>query len=199
MTDVAVGDEVIGLLRAAPWQVREYGSLATQLVISADNVVPKPASMNFDVAGGLGVAAQTAMGAMRSVKADAGEVIVVAAAAGGVGGLVTQLAVARGATVIGIAGPSNADYLRSLGAIPVSYGEGLEQRIKDAAPSPVTASSTASAATRHSPTASAFRVSAWEPSSRRLRSPCAGRALPVVATGRSPTSRRSVALLTAAR
>lgn len=136
---VAVGDEVIGLLRAAPWQVREYGSLATQLVIAADNVVPKPASVSFEVAGGLGVAAQTAMGAMRSVKADAGDVIVVAAAAGGVGGLVTQLALARGATVIGIAGPSNADYLRSLGAIPVSYGEGLEQRIKDAAPSPVTA------------------------------------------------------------
>ena len=139
VTNVAVGDEVIGLLRAAPWQVREYGSLATQLVISADNVVPKPASVSFEVAGGLGVAAQTAMGAMRSVKADAGDVIVVAAAAGGVGGLVTQLALARGATVIGIAGPSNADYLRSLGAIPVSYGEGLEQRIKDAAPSPVTA------------------------------------------------------------
>ena len=136
---VAVGDEVIGLLRAAPWQVREYGSLATQLVISADNVVPKPASVSFEVAGGLGVAAQTAMGAMRSVKAEAGDVIVVAAAAGGVGGLVTQLALARGATVIGIAGPSNADYLRSLGAIPVSYGEGLEQRIKDAVPSPVTA------------------------------------------------------------
>ena len=136
---VAVGDEVIGLLRAAPWQVREYGSLATQLVISADNVVPKPASVSFEVAGGLGVAAQTAMGAMRSVKTEAGDVIVVAAAAGGVGGLVTQLALARGATVIGIAGPSNADYLRSLGAIPVSYGEGLEQRIKDAAPSPVTA------------------------------------------------------------
>ena len=136
---VAVGDEVIGLLRAAPWQVREYGSLATQLVIAADNVVRKPASVSFEVAGGLGVAAQTAMGAMRSVKADAGDVIVVAAAAGGVGGLVTQLALARGATVIGIAGPSNADYLRSLGAIPVSYGVGLEQRIRDAAPSPVTA------------------------------------------------------------
>ena len=94
VTNVAVGDEVIGLLRAAPWQVREYGSLATQLVISADNVASKPASMSFDVAGGLGVAAQTAMGAMRSVKAEAGDVIVVAAAAGGVGGLVTQLAVA---------------------------------------------------------------------------------------------------------
>lgn len=139
VSSVGVGDEVIGLLRTAPWQARAYGSLATQLLVSAANVVPKPASVSFEAAGGLGVAAQTAMGAMRSVKADAGDVIVVAAAAGGVGGLVTQLARARGATVIGIAGPSNADYLRSLGAIPVAYGDGLEQRIKDAAPSPVTA------------------------------------------------------------
>lgn len=139
VSSVGVGDEVIGLLRTAPWQVRKYGSLATQLVISADNVVPKPASVSFDVAGGLGVAAQTAMGALRRVRAEAGDVIVVAAAAGGVGGLVTQLALARGATVIGIAGPSNADYLRSLGAIPVSYGEDLEQQIREAVPSPVTA------------------------------------------------------------
>lgn len=138
VSNVCVGDEVIGLLRAAPWSAREYGALATDVLTSATNVVPKPASVSFDVAGGLGVAAQTAMGAMRSVKGEAGDVIVVAAAAGGVGGLVTQLALARGATVIGIASPSNADYLRSLGAIPVSYGESLEQRIRDAAPSPVT-------------------------------------------------------------
>lgn len=139
VSSVGVGDEVIGLLRAAPWQARAYGSLATQLLVSVANVVPKPASVSFEAAGGLGVAAQTAMGALRRVRAEAGDVIVVAAAAGGVGGLVTQLARARGVTVIGIAGPSNADYLRSLGAIPVAYGEGLEQQIKDAAPSPVTA------------------------------------------------------------
>ena len=139
VNNVCVGDEVIGLLRAAPWSAREYGALATDVLTSATNVVPKPASVSFDVAGGLGVVAQTAMGAMRSVKGEAGDVIVVAAAAGGVGGLVTQLALARGATVIGIASPSNADYLRSLGAIPVSYGESLEQQIRDAAPSPVTA------------------------------------------------------------
>ena len=139
VNNVAVGDEVIGLLRAAPWSAREYGALATDVLTSATNVVPKPASVSFEAAGGLGVAAQTAMGALRRVRAEAGDVVVVAAAAGGVGGIVTQLARARGASVIGIAGPSNADYLRSLGAIPVAYGEGLEQQIKDAAPSPVTA------------------------------------------------------------
>lgn len=66
VNNACVGDEVIGLLRAAPWSAREYGALATDILTSATNVVPKPASVSFDVAGGLGVAAQTAMGAMRS-------------------------------------------------------------------------------------------------------------------------------------
>ena len=60
--NVCVGDEVIGLLRAAPWSAREYGALATDVLTSAANVVPKPASVSFEAAGGLGVAAQTAMG-----------------------------------------------------------------------------------------------------------------------------------------
>jgi len=83
VNNVCVGDEVIGLLRAAPWSAREYGALATDVLTSATNVVPKPASVSFDVAGGLGVAAQTAMGAMRSVKGEAGDDIVGAAAPGG--------------------------------------------------------------------------------------------------------------------
>ena len=199
VNNVCVGDEVIGLLRAAPWSAREYGALATDVLTSVTNVVPKPASVSFDVAGGLGVAAQTAMGAMRSVKGEAGDVIVVAAAAGGVGGLVTQLALARGATVIGIASPSNADYLRSLGAIPVSYGESLEQQIRDVAPHPSQPLSTASVATRRWPTASASRESAWALSFQLPRSPCVARALPAGATERSPTLQQSRDSLTAAR
>lgn len=135
VNNVVVGDEVLGLLRAAPWQVRERGSLATEILTSVENIVPKPASVSFEVAGGLGVAAQTAMGALRCVDVQAGDVVVVAGAAGGVGGVVTQLAISQGASVIGIASPANADYLRSLGATPVAYGEGLEQRIREAAPS----------------------------------------------------------------
>ncbi len=72
-----------------------------------------------------------------------------------VGGLVHAARARRGATVIGIASPSNADYLRSLGAIPVSYGERPRTADQDAAPSPVTAFSTASVATRRWPTAPA--------------------------------------------
>lgn len=106
VNNVAVGDEVLGLLRAASWQVREHGSLVTEILTSVENIVPKLASVSFEVAGGLGVAAQTAMGALRCVDVQAGDVVV------------TQLAISRGASVIGIANPANADYLRSLGATP---------------------------------------------------------------------------------
>ena len=61
----------------------------------------------------------------------------VSAAAGGVGALVTQLAINAGAIVIGTAGPANFDFLRSLGAIPVAHGDGQADRIKDAAPNGV--------------------------------------------------------------
>lgn len=136
---VAVGDGVIGLLRSAPWQVRSVGALATEIVVPQEFIVPKPDSVSFEVAGGLGVAAQTAMGGLRCVDAHAGDVILVGGAAGGVGGLLTQLAISRGAQVIAIAGPSNVDYLRSFGAIPVTYGDGLEERVRQAAPGPITA------------------------------------------------------------
>ena len=84
------------------------------------------------------MAAQTACGAFKQLNLHEGDVIVISAAAGGVGSLASQLAVSRGATVIGIAGARNMDYLRSLGAIPVTYGENLTSRVRDAAPSPVT-------------------------------------------------------------
>ena len=84
------------------------------------------------------MAAQTACGAFRHLNLHEGDVIVISAAAGGVGSLASQLAASRGATVIGIAGARNMDYLRSLGAIPVTYGENLTSRVRDAAPSPVT-------------------------------------------------------------
>lgn len=62
VSSFAVGDGVIGLLRSAPWQVRSMGALATEIVVSQEFIVPKPDSVSFEVAGGLGVAAQTAMG-----------------------------------------------------------------------------------------------------------------------------------------
>ena len=69
------------------------------------------------------MAAQTVGGAFRQLDLNNGNVIVISAASGGMGSLASQIAVHRGATVIGIAGKRNTDYLRSLGAIPVSYAK----------------------------------------------------------------------------
>ena len=123
--DLAVGDAVLGTLRSAPGQADTRGALTTELVAPADDVVTKPASLYLTQAACLGVAAQTACGAFRQLNLREGDVIVISAAAGGVGSVASQLAVSRGATVIGIAGARNTDYLRSLGAIPVTYGENL--------------------------------------------------------------------------
>jgi NADPH:quinone reductase-like Zn-dependent oxidoreductase len=84
------------------------------------------------------VAAQTASGALRALQVGTGDVLVISGASGSVGSLATQLAILRGATVIGIAGASNADYLRRLRAIPVSYDGDVTAQIRDAAPDPVT-------------------------------------------------------------
>ena len=138
VTGIAMGDAVLGTLRGAPGQGDRRGSLADTLVVSTDDVVPKPTAMNFETAATIGVAAQTVCGAFRALNVQADDVIIIANASGGVGSLAVQLAVHRGARVIGIASQRNSDYLRSLGAVPVAYGDGIEQRIRDAAPASVT-------------------------------------------------------------
>ena len=138
VTDLAVGDAVLGTLRSAPGQADTRGALTTELVAPAADVVKKPNPLSFTQSACLGVASQTSCGAFRQLNLHSGDVVVISAAAGGVGSVATQLALSRGATVIGIASTRNTDYLRSLGAIPVTYGENLTSRVRDAAPSPVT-------------------------------------------------------------
>lgn len=138
VTGLTVGDAALGTLRGAPGQGNKRGSLADTLVVSADDVTPKPANVSFETAGVLGVAAQTVSGAFRVLNLTSDDVLAIANASGGIGSLATQLAVHRGARVIGIASQRNAAYLRSLGAIPVEYGDDVEQRIREAAPAPLT-------------------------------------------------------------
>ncbi len=128
----AVGDEVLG------WSDRR-SSQAGQVVVPAGQLVPKPAAMSWEVAGSLFVAATTAYAAVRAVGAGPGDTVAVSAAAGGVGSIAVQLLKVRGADVIGIASESNADWLRSVGAIPVTYGDGLADRLRAAAPDGVDA------------------------------------------------------------
>jgi NADPH:quinone reductase-like Zn-dependent oxidoreductase len=80
------------------------------------------------------VAGFTAWAAVRAVGLKEGDTVVVSGAAGGVGAVTVQLALRRGATVIGLAGPSNHDWLARHGAIPVAYGDGVLERIRAAVP-----------------------------------------------------------------
>ncbi|WP_280256039.1 NADP-dependent oxidoreductase [Nocardia wallacei] len=127
VSGIAVGDEVVGF-------THQRASHATHVVVPVDQVAPKPAGLSWEVAGSLFVAGTTAFAAVRAVEAKEGDTVAVSAAAGGVGSVAVQLLRARGATVIGIAGPGNADWLRSLGVMPVEYGDGLAERIRAAAP-----------------------------------------------------------------
>ena len=132
------GNAVLGTLYQPVTNIMRQGALATEILIAPEDMTLKPEGISFETAAALGVPGQTACGAFRALDLRAGDVIVISAAAGGVGSLATQLAVHRGATVIGIASGANADYVRSLGAIPVAYGEGLVDRVRAAAPTPVT-------------------------------------------------------------
>jgi NADPH:quinone reductase-like Zn-dependent oxidoreductase len=123
----AVGDEVIG------W-TDQRGSHAELVVVPAEQVVPKPPEVPFDVAGGLYVAGGTAVGVVTAVAPHQGDTVVVSGAAGGVGVLAVQLAAREGADVIGIASDANADWLTAHGVRPVAYGVGLADRLHAAAP-----------------------------------------------------------------
>jgi NADPH:quinone reductase-like Zn-dependent oxidoreductase len=127
VTTVVPGDEVIG------W-VDTRSSQAEYTVAEAANLVPKPAGLPWEVAGALPVAGFTAWAMVRAVDVRQGDTVVVSGAAGGVGAIAVQLARRKGATVIGLAGPSNHDWLTRHGVVPVAYGEGVAGRIRDAAP-----------------------------------------------------------------
>jgi NADPH:quinone reductase-like Zn-dependent oxidoreductase len=86
------------------------------------------------VAGGFNAGAQTGYGVIKSLRVRRGDTMLVNGAAGGLGTVVTQLAQLHGARVIGTASSSNHDYLKSLGAEPVEYGDGLVERVRELAP-----------------------------------------------------------------
>jgi len=108
------------------------------LIIDADDALPVPDGLNLEQAGALDIAGRTAVASTAAVGVSAGDVVLVSAAAGGVGVLAAQLAARRGATVVGTASQSNHDFLASLGVIPVAYGDGLANRLRDSAPGPFT-------------------------------------------------------------
>ncbi|WP_116201334.1 NADP-dependent oxidoreductase [Amycolatopsis circi] len=119
VTDVAVGDVVLG---------RGSNTYAEFAVLSSWARVPS--GLTFAEAAGYPSVVETALRVLRLVGVQTGQTLLVSGAAGGVGSAVLQIARDRGIKVIGTASPANQDYVRSLGAIATTYGEGWVDRVR---------------------------------------------------------------------
>lgn len=129
VSGVAVGDEVFG---------HAQGNGAAQHAVLR-NWAPIPAGLDFAGAAALPVAVETAVRGLDLLGVGVGGTVLIDGAAGGVGSAAVQIARNRGARVIGTASEPNHAYLRTLGAEPVTYGEGLEDRVRALAPDGVDA------------------------------------------------------------
>ena len=127
VSEFAPGDEVLGW----SWQRSSHADYVT---VPASQLVTKPEGLSWEVAGSLNVAGATAWAAVAAVEPQPGETVGVSAAAGGVGSIAVQLLRMRGARVIGIASAANHAWLLAHDVIGVEYGDGLEARVRDAAP-----------------------------------------------------------------
>ncbi|WP_207946781.1 NADP-dependent oxidoreductase [Actinomadura sp. 7K507] len=134
--EFAPGDEVMSYARK---DAVSAGTFAEYVAVSADDVARKPASLDWNQAGGLPLAGMTAQRALDRMDVGPDDVLLVHAASGGVGTFAVQIARDRGARVIGTASEPNHGYLRELGAEPVTYGEGLADRVGELAPGGVSA------------------------------------------------------------
>jgi NADPH:quinone reductase len=128
---IAVGDEVI--------VYRASGAYAGAIVTPADSVIAKPSSQSFEEASGLMLTGVTAVHALSKVSVTRGDTVLIHGGAGGVGLMAIQLAVADGATVIATGSEGTHELLHELGAEPVTYGEGLLERVRALAPNGVDA------------------------------------------------------------
>ena len=126
--EFAPGDEVMSYARK---DSIHGGTFAELVAVAAEKAARKPAALDWAQAGGLPLTGLTARRLLTALDVRTGDSVLVHGAAGGVGSLAVQMAVARGARVIGTASPRNHDYLRGLGAEPVAYGDGLPQRVRD--------------------------------------------------------------------
>jgi NADPH:quinone reductase-like Zn-dependent oxidoreductase len=123
----APGDEVMG------WS-DSRSAQADYVVSDPQHLTAKPRALDWIRAGALWAIGVTSFSAVRAVAVQPGEVVVVSAAAGGVGGLAAQLARRTSARVLGIASTANAGRLRAIAIEPVGYGDGLADRLRSLAP-----------------------------------------------------------------
>ncbi len=127
VTEWSEGDEVIG------WSDGR-NSHADYLAVPADQLTPKPSTVDWDAAGALAVAGKTAFATVRAIAPQDNETVAISSAAGGVGSLAVQLTRLTGAQVVGIASQNNREWLESFGVAPVAYGDGLADRLRTMAP-----------------------------------------------------------------
>ncbi|MFJ9627342.1 alcohol dehydrogenase catalytic domain-containing protein [Streptomyces sp. NPDC101175] len=124
--EVKPGDEVLG------WS-QDWTAHAEYVAVPAAQLIAKPAGLPWDVAGSLFVTPMAGLAGVKAVDPSEGEVVVVSAAAGGVGFTAAQLARRTGATVIGMCSPSKADHVRERDIIPVSFVGNVASNVREAA------------------------------------------------------------------
>jgi NADPH:quinone reductase-like Zn-dependent oxidoreductase len=132
----AAGDEVFGSSSTPA-----YAELA---LASPERLLAKPPDVSWEIAGSLAVVVGTAYATLDRLGLKEGETLLVAGASGSVGSVAVQLAVGRGVRVIGTAGESKLAQVEALGAEAVAYGDGLLERLREAAPDGVDAALDAS-------------------------------------------------------
>lgn len=136
---VAIGDGVLEYTVGDRVAIRDArGTYASALAVPVEKLAKLPDAVTIPEGAALGIPAGTAYQALRSLGVTAGDVLLVHGGSGAVGQAAVQFAVAEGAVVIATASPARHDQLSDLGAVPVAYGDGLLDRVRDAAPSPVT-------------------------------------------------------------
>ncbi|MDR6142273.1 NADPH2:quinone reductase [Microbacterium foliorum] len=135
----SLGDDVDGFAVGDRVAIRDtLGTYASLLAVPVEKLVALPDAVTAAEGAGIGIPAGTAYQALRSLGLAKGDVLLVHGGSGSVGQAAVQFAVAWGATVIATASPARHDQLRELGATPVAYGDGLLERVREAAPDGVT-------------------------------------------------------------
>jgi NADPH:quinone reductase-like Zn-dependent oxidoreductase len=131
------GDEVIGYVRG---KAMHYGTYAEKIWAEPRQLVRKPKNLSWAQAAGLPVAGLTAYQAIvHSLQVTAGDTVLVHGAAGGVGHLAVQIAITRGARVLGTGSEASQAFIESLGATPVRYGDELVEQVLKIVPDGVDA------------------------------------------------------------
>jgi NADPH:quinone reductase-like Zn-dependent oxidoreductase len=134
--EFAVGDRVAAYART---MVVSGGTFAEYVTIPVEFAARIPEGVSDDLAGALPLTGLTARRAVNALDLTDQDTVLLHAASGGVGYLASQLAVRTGATVLGTCSPENFEKLRQVGVTPIDHGEGLTERVRDAAPNGVDA------------------------------------------------------------